>query len=411
MKKLKIAQIAPLVESVPPQKYGGTERVVYSLCEELVKRGHEVTLFASGDSKSSAKLISVYPVHLRAAKIPDLYGTNDLTMLNIGTAYSMQEEFDLIHDHCGSLSLASANICRKPMLMTMHGPFTSYNRRIFEKLTNPGIVTISKAQARLAPAINHLGTVYHGLSMESYPFGAKSGNYLLFVGRISMEKGVHLAIEVAQYLNLPLIIAAKLDSVDMAYFNEYVGPKLSDNLIKWVGEVDEGERNKLMKNALCFLHPITWEEPFGLTLIEAMACGCPVVAIGKGSVAEIVEDGKTGFVVSDVYEMIEAVKNIDKIRRYTCRKHVLSNFNSRRMADEYEKIYDKLMQAEELQKEYSFEEQSLFRAENSGIHAEDETNLEARKREPWPKECGNLFGQPLSLPSPGQQRFKIPLES
>jgi len=193
-----------------------------------------------------------------------------------------------------------------------------------------------------------------------------------------MEKGVHLAIEVAQYLNLPLIIAAKLDSVDMAYFNEYVGPKLSDNLIKWVGEVDEGERNKLMKNALCFLHPITWEEPFGLTLIEAMACGCPVVAIGKGSVAEIVEDGKTGFVVSDVYEMIEVVKNIDKIRRYTCREYVLANFNSRRMADEYEKIYYKVLAAER-------------------IFVEEKVAGEG------------AFGQIYQ--SPGQQRFKIPLES
>lgn len=378
MKKLKIAQIAPLVESVPPQKYGGTERVVWTLCEELVKRGHDVTLFASGDSKVSAKLISVYPTNLRAAKIPDLYGTNDLSMLNIGTAYSMQDEFDIIHDHCGSLSLASANICKKPVVATMHGPFTSYNRRIFEKLTNPPIVTISRSQARLAPAINHLGTIHHGLSMEQYPFGEKGGDYLLFVGRISMEKGVHLAIEVAQYLNLPLLIAAKLDKVDMAYFNEYVGPKLSDNLIKWVGEVDEEERNRLMKNALCFLHPITWEEPFGLTLIEAAACGCPVVAIGKGSVPEIVKDGHTGFVVGDVYEMIEAVKNIDKIRRLYCREYVLANFNSRRMADDYEKVYYKVLAAERI-----FVEEKV-----EGV---------------------GTFGQVYQ--SPGQQRFKIPLES
>lgn len=379
MKKLKIAQISPLVESVPPQKYGGTERVVAALCEELVMRGHEVTLFASGDSKTSARLISVYPTWLRAAKIPDLYGTNDLSLLNIGTAYSLQADFDIIHDHCGVLSLATANVSNRPVVMTMHGPFTSYNRRLFEKLTNPGIVTIAKSQAKLAPAINHLGTVYHGLSMESYPFGAKSDSYLLFVGRISMEKGVHLAIEVAQYLNLPLVIAAKLDSVDVPYFNQYVGPKLSDR-VKWVGEVDEAQRNKLMKNALCFLHPVTWEEPFGLTLIEAMACGCPVVAIGKGSVPEIVLDGKVGFVVGDVYEMIEAVKNIDRIRRLDCRKYVLANFNSRRMADEYERIYDKLIQAEELQKEYSFEEQALFE-------------------------------KPVFPQSPGQQSFKIVPES
>ena len=189
---------------------------------------------------------------------------------------------------------------------------------------------------------NYAGTVYNGLAMEDYPFSDKDEGYLLFVGRISMEKGVHFAIEVAQYLNLPLTIAAKLESIDMPYFQEYVGPRLSDQ-IKWVGEVEEEERNKLMSKALCFLHPITWREPFGLTMIEAMACGCPVVAFNKGSIPEIIKDGETGYVVNDVDEMIEAVKKIKSISRAKTRDYALKNFNSKIMAKGYERVYKEVI--------------------------------------------------------------------
>lgn len=339
---MKIAQIAPIIERVPPKKYGGTERVVYALTEGLVKRGHEVTLFASGDSITSAKLSAIYPRALREAKFKDLYGTNILSMLNIGTAYARQEEFDIIHDHSGTLSLATANIATTPVVMTYHGPLTPESRRIFQNLNKPYLATISDSQIVPVPSINYIGTVYNGLNMKHYPYSTKDNGYLLFVGRISMEKGVHHAIEVALYLNLPLIIAAKLDSVDIPYFNEYVGPQLSDQ-IQWIGEVDEVERNKLMSKALCFLHPATWKEPFGLTLIEAMACGCPVVGFNLGSVSEIVLNGKTGYVVKDIDEMIDAVAHISKINRKYCRDYVLKNFSAEKMTEDYEKIYQKVL--------------------------------------------------------------------
>lgn len=340
--KMKIAQIAPIIERVPPKKYGGTERVVYALTEELVKRGHKVTLFASGDSLTSAELVSVYPKALREAKIKDLYGLNVYTVMNIGLAYSRQNEFDIIHDHNGHLSLPTANIAKTPVVMTLHGAFSPENKRLFETLNRLHYVSISHAQAQSAPKLNYAGNVYNGLYMEHYPFGEEDAGYLLFVGRISMEKGVHVAIDVAEYLNLPLIIAAKLESVDLPYFNEYIGPRLSET-VKWIGEVDENERNRLMSKALCTLHPITWKEPFGLTMIEAMACGSPVVGMNKGSVPEIIKDGISGFVVNDTDEMIEAVSRIKTIDRAQCRTYALENFGAVNMADGYERVYREIL--------------------------------------------------------------------
>lgn len=347
-RRLKIAQLVNIAERIPPHKYGGTERVVYGLTEELVKRGHEVTLFASGDSTTSAKLVAIYPKALRVSRVLDnVYGANILALLNIGYAYQKQDQFDIIHDHNGYLSLPTANFSKTPVVMTMHGHFGVNEKRIFENLRNPFLVSVSRAQTATAPKLNFIGNVYHGLEMRHFPFSRKAGQYLLFVGRISLEKGVHFAIEVAQYLDLPLIIAAKLDSEvdaphDVSYFKQFVEPKLSDQ-IKWIGEVNETERNKLMKGALCSLHPITWPEPFGLTIIESMACGTPVVAFKLGSIPEIIEDGKSGYVVENVSQMIEAVVSIPKIDREYCRKYVLNKFSVKNMVDGYEEIYHKIL--------------------------------------------------------------------
>lgn len=339
---MKIAQIAPVIERVPPKKYGGTERVIHALTEELVRRGHEVTLFASGDSKTSAILKSVYPRALREAKLKDIYGNNIWSIANIATAYDLQDDFDIIHDHTGYLSLPAANLSKTPVVMTMHGPFTPEVRQIFDRFRKPHLVTISNSQSFPAPALNYAGTVYNGLEMEDYPFSDTHDGYLLFVGRISMEKGVHHAIEVAQQLNMKLIIAAKLEQVDRPYFLEHIEPFLNED-IQWIGEVTESERNHLMSKAACFLHPVTWREPFGLTLIEAMACGCPVVAFDKGSIPEIINNGKTGFVVQDVEAMIDALKNIDTIDRHACRDYALATFSAKKMADGYEEIYRKIL--------------------------------------------------------------------
>lgn len=341
---MKIAQIAPLIERVPPKKYGGTERVIHALTEELVKRGHEVTLFASGDSMTSAKLVSVYPRALREAKLKNIYGANVWTLLNIATAFDMQDDFDIIHDHNDYLSLAVANLAITPTVITVHGAFGLENRVIFQKISRPLVVTISKSQ-NMTLGIHSAGTVYNGLNMENYPFSNIHDNYLLFVGRISPEKGVHYAIEVALILNLPLIIAAKLEEIDLPYYRVNVEPYLSER-IRWIGEVDNDERNKLMSHAFCMLHPATWREPFGLTLIEAQACGCPVVAFNRGSIPEIVVHGKTGYIVNDAEGMADAIANLDQIDRTECRKHALQNFNSQKMADGYEDIYKKILKGD-----------------------------------------------------------------
>jgi len=339
---MKIAQIAPLIERVPPKTYGGTERVIHALTEELVRRGHEVTLFATGDSLTSAKLESVYPRGLREAHFKDMYGLNLPTLLHLGKAYEMQDKFDIIHDHLTPITLPIANIAKTSVVMTVHGPFSSENRKLFQAMQRPSLVTISAAQAYHVPGINHAGVVHNGLPMEHYPFRSQPGEYLLYVGRISIEKGVHYCIEVAQRLDIPLVIAAKLEKTDRPYFSEYIEPYLSDR-IRWIGEVDEEERNTLMSKALCFLHPVIWREPFGLTLIEAMACGCPVVAFNRGSIPEIVLNGETGYIVDDVETMLEAVENIREIRRAKCRAHALENFSVDGMTDGYESIYKKIL--------------------------------------------------------------------
>ena len=340
---MRIAQVAPVIESVPPKKYGGTERVVSALTEELVRLGHDVTLFASGDSVTKAKLVSVYPRAIRDARLKDIYGPNYWTMLNIGTAYEHQKDFDIIHDHNGYLSLPTANIASCPTVMTLHGSFDPVNKQFYQKLDKRvSFVSISKKQASTAPNLNWAGTVYNGLSFKNFPFKKNPGNYLLYVGRMSYEKGAHLAIEVAQYLDMPLFIAAKLDALDLNYYQQEIGPQLGGQ-VKWVGEVEEKERNGLMSEALCLLHPITWPEPFGLTMIESMACGTPVIAFNQGSIPEVIDDGKTGYVVEDTEGMINAILNIKKINRTYCRDYALENFNSRKMANGYLKIYEEIV--------------------------------------------------------------------
>ncbi len=345
---MRIAQIVNPIESVPPQLYGGIERMVHALVEELVEMGHKVTLFASGDSVTSAKLESVVPSSLRVSKIKNVYGMNDYTTLNLVNAFKHADEFDIIHEHTNSAGMLAGVVSPTPVVSTLHGPFSTSNRKLFEAVADRvHLVAISQGQVKPVPHLPIAGVVYNGLPMEDYPFSDQHDGYLLFVGRISEEKGVHHAIEVAQYLNMPLIIAAKLElnhRPDVQYFKEYVEPRLDGQKIKWIGEVDTDQRNQLMSKAKVFLHPVSFREPFGLTLIEAMACGCPIVAFGRGSIRELVLQGKTGFVVEDTEEMVEAVTSIDLIDRRECRRHALENFNAHRMAKGYEQIYQSIIQ-------------------------------------------------------------------
>jgi glycosyltransferase involved in cell wall biosynthesis len=349
---MRIAQVAPLGESVPPKKYGGTERVVYTLTEHLVSMGHKVTLFASGDSRTSARLVSAAESSLRDAGNKDPYGSTYHSMLNIGGAYVRQDEFDIIHDHNAHLSLPTALLATTPVVMTMHGAATPESKMMYDGLinkNNPYFVSISKSQRKPIPNLNWIANIYNGLDMTDFPFSKTDDGFILFVGRISAEKGIHHAIATAEYLNLPLIIAAKLDPVEMPYFEQFVKPHLNER-IRWIGEVDAEERNRLMSRALCFIHPVTWREPFGLTLIEAGACGAPVVAFNKGSIPEIIKHGKNGFIVEDVSEMIEYVKNITSIKRSVCRKIALANFNGEKMAQEYEEVYKKILSENQVEK-------------------------------------------------------------
>jgi glycosyltransferase involved in cell wall biosynthesis len=347
---MRIAQIAPIVESVPPKTYGGTERVMSALTEELVARGHDVTLFATANSTTSAKLVSVVPRGLREEKNgSDMYGFNTPSLLHMGLAYARHSEFDIIHDHNPHVSLPTANVISTPVVCTWHGPYEATMVEYFARLSRPHLISISHSQAALAPQLRFRGTVYNGLSMEAYPFQGKPQEYLIFIGRIDMQKGVHLAMDAAVQLRKKLIIAAKLDETVpqiKEYFERYIEPRLRAHprLLEWIGEVEEEERNELLKNALALLHAVTWPEPFGLTLIEAGACGTPVVAFNRGAIPEIVEDGVTGFVVESVEEMVEAVRNIQAIDRATCRARVLSRFSAKRMTDNYEAIYRKIIQ-------------------------------------------------------------------
>ncbi|MCL5411749.1 MAG: glycosyltransferase family 4 protein [Patescibacteria group bacterium] len=340
---MKIAQLSPMIERVPPKKYGGTERVVSVLTEELVRRGHEVTLFASGDSVTTANLESVYPKPLREAKINEF---QIFQLLNAGAGFEKSNEFDLVHSHLDYYGLPFGHISKVPVLTTLHGSFNLENRYIYSAYADLNYVSISNAQRKPLPILNYVATIHHGIDVGSFPFSEEKDEYLLFVGRISPEKGVHFAIDAAKYLHKNLIIAAKLDphqKNDVRYFEEMIEPQLGGEQVKWVGEIDTEERNRLMSRACCLLHPIGWREPFGLVMIEAMACGTPVIAFNRGSVPEVLEHGKTGYIVEDLEEMVSVYENISQIPPTTCRDHVEKNFSVSKMVDQYEKIYEELV--------------------------------------------------------------------
>jgi glycosyltransferase involved in cell wall biosynthesis len=342
---MKIAQIAPIIERVPPKTYGGTERVVSALTEELVRRGHDVTLFASSDSITSAHLSSVSTQSLRQAGINGEEGII-WNLLHIGSAYEQAEAYDIIHDHSGILSLPLAQISPTPVVVTIHGSLFHHSRRVYERFQRPEFVSISRSQQKHAPNLKFFASIHNGLPMEHYPYSPSHDDYLLFVGRICPEKGVDVAIHVAKKMRKKLIIAAKVDERNKAYFTQEIEPNLTGD-VQWIGEVSERARNELMSRALCFLHPARWDEPFGLTLIEALACGCPVIAFNKGAIPEIIIDGETGFIVENVDQMVQAVRDVERINRDVCRLYAVTTFNDRIMTDQYESVYHYSLAKEE----------------------------------------------------------------
>jgi glycosyltransferase involved in cell wall biosynthesis len=338
---MRIAMIAPLEIRVPPEAYGGTELIVSLLTEELVKRGHKVSLFASGDSLTKANLYGVCPRFLRGTKREK----SVLNMLNAVTCLEIADSFDIIHNHTQLEGMALAGLVKTPMLTTLHGDLKDDWHLLFTHYRG-WFNTISYSARSLLPEKERFaGVIYNAIDVESYPFnGKKRAPYLLFLSRISVEKGPHLAIELAHKLGLRLIIAGNVDTVDEPFFKKQILPQVDNDQIQYIGEVNFERKTKLLTEAYCLLAPVTWSEPFGLFLVEAMVCGTPVVAFNRGSIPEIIIHEKTGFVVNTLEEMAAAVPEVEKIDPVVCRRHVVKNFDVPRMADDYLAAYENILQ-------------------------------------------------------------------
>ncbi len=344
MKKLRIAQIAPLVERVPPKKYGGTERVVYHLTEGLVERGHDVTLFASADSITSARLVAPISEALRLG-VQD-HSPVIVTMMMLSRVYEkMLHEFDIIHSHIEYLTLPYAYHTTVPTVLTMHGRLDlGDSSAMLRTYRDMAYVSISDSQRRPVEDINWAKTIYHGYPPSCFEFNEHPKDYFLYLGRFSEEKKPDQAIKLAIECNIPLKIAAKIDPTDQAYFEQKISPLLDHPLVEFVGEVDDQRKVELLKNAKALLNTIDWPEPFGLVMIEALACGTPVIVRGCGSAPEVITHGKTGFICKSKLDFIEAIHNVDRLSRKVCRKEFERRFSLDTMVDNYEELYYSLHQ-------------------------------------------------------------------
>lgn len=335
---MKIAQVSPLYESVPPRAYGGTERVVSYLTEALVDMGHEVTLFASGDSETRAELVPICPRALRLdAGCIDRLAHHVLMMEQV---LARASQFDVIHWHIDYMHFPLSRRCQLPSVTTLHGRLDLPDLPpIYDEFADMPVVSISDAQRAPLPRARWLGTVHHGLPEELYSLGAGEGGYYLFLGRISPEKRVDRAVEVARRIGVPLKIGAKIDRVDREYFEREIAHLLSEPLVEFLGEVEEPQKRELLGAARALLFPIDWPEPFGLVMIEAMACGTPVIAYRCGSVPEVMVDGVTGFVVDDDDAAVAAARCIERLDRRAVRQVFDERFTARCMAKRYLELY------------------------------------------------------------------------
>jgi glycosyltransferase involved in cell wall biosynthesis len=356
MKKLRIAQVGAIWEKTPPSLYGGTERIVYNLTEGLVKRGHKVTLFATGDSKTRAKLESIVDKPLYRKGIP---WTNFLYPLrHISEVYERADEFDIIHMHLNTRqdysALPLSGFVKTPTVFTTHFVWPLPHEKdkhdrlmLLKKYKDRNFVTISGAQ-RTIRELNHVGIVYNGIDMSLFTPPHKHGDFLVWIGRICHDKGTKEAIEVARRTSQKLIIAGKLDvhNADyVAYFIKHVEPYIDGKQITYIGEVNDKQKIALLKKAKALLNPINWNEPFGLVTIEAMAMGVPVVAFDRGPIRELVLDGKTGFIVRNIKQMVKAIPKVDGLNRKLIREYAERNFNVKNMIDGYEAIYEKVLKS------------------------------------------------------------------
>ncbi|NJN23794.1 MAG: glycosyltransferase family 4 protein [Acaryochloridaceae cyanobacterium RL_2_7] len=339
---MRIAQVAPLWERVPPPGYGGIELVVGYLCDELTKRNHDVTLFASGDSITQAELISVVPEAIRLN--PDIKEHNIYDLVQLKHVQDLAHEFDLIHFHNGYNALFTASAIKTPVVHTLHGRFTPDNRNLFQAYRDQAFISISNNQ-RSGLDLNYLATVYNGIDPGNYPFLSEltAEPYLAFLGRLSPEKGPQNAIKIAKATGWKLIMAGKVDATDTQFYAEEVEPHIDGEQIIYLGEVSHSEKIDLISNAATTLFPITWPEPFGLVMIESMCTGTPVLGMKIGSVPEVIQDGISGYACADVEEMIDRIPDVTKLSRTRCHQYVLDNFTIEKMVDGYEAAFQKLV--------------------------------------------------------------------
>jgi glycosyltransferase involved in cell wall biosynthesis len=343
---MRIAQVAPLYESVPPKHYGGTERVASYLTEELMRQGHEVTLFASGDSVTKARLVATCPRSLRLdPRCRDQMAHHYVMLENV---FQRAAEFDIIHFHIDYMHFPLSRREGLIHVTTLHGRLDIPDLvPLYQEFREMPVISISNGQREPLPWANWQATVYHGLPADIYQFRPEPGSYLAFLGRISPEKRVDRAIEIAKKAGMPLKIAAKIDLVDKTYFESVIEPLLQNSLVEFIGEIGDGEKSEFLGNAYALLFPIDWPEPFGLVMIEAMACGTPVIAYRGGAVPEVMEQGHTGFVVDGMDEAVEAVLRVPTLSRRRCREVFEQRFTSARMAHKYVQVFERLLEKNE----------------------------------------------------------------
>ncbi|HJU12550.1 MAG TPA: glycosyltransferase family 4 protein [Candidatus Binataceae bacterium] len=340
--QLRIAQVATLYERIPPLFYGGTERVVSYITEELVRRGHDVTLFASGDSRTEAKLAPGCPEALRLLGKPELGASLQLTMLS--DVYERSRDFDIIHTHVDYWSFAFASLTGIPTVATMHGRLNIPELHpVYRRYRAIPLVSISDAQRTPLPFMNWAATIHHGLPKNLLRFNSDPGKYFAFLGRISPEKRPDIAIDVARKVGIPLKIAAKVDAYDRDYFETTIKPRLSPPDVEYIGEISEAEKSAFLGDSLALLFTIDWPEPFGLAMIEALACGTPVIARPCGSVPEILRDGVTGYLADTVDELAAAARKAENLSREACRAEFEHRFTVEQMANRYEQVYGEII--------------------------------------------------------------------
>jgi glycosyltransferase involved in cell wall biosynthesis len=339
---MRIAQVAPLVESVPPSGYGGTERVVAYLTDELVRQGHDVTLFASGDSRTSAELVPCAPRALRLDESvidPIAHQVHELECVA-----AQAQRFDVIHWHLDYFHFPMSRRLGVPQVTTLHGRLDIPDLQpVYDEFDDMPVVSISNDQREPLPQARWVETVHHGMPPDELRLTDEVGDYLAFLGRISPEKRADRAIEVARRVGMPLRIAAKVDDVDREYFEREIEPLLAGAHVEFVGEIGPDEKADFLGRARALLFPIDWAEPFGLVMIEAMACGTPVIAYRSGSVPEVITDGVSGFIVDDIDGAVAAVERLDEIDRAGCRAAFEDRFTVERMARDYLQVYERLI--------------------------------------------------------------------